>query len=371
MSAEAPAAPLRLTPLTAWHRTRGATLVEFAGWEMPVSYAGIVEEHAAVRTRAGLFDVSHMGRVAVRGPAALAFLQRATSNDAGRLAPGRGQYTLALNAAGGVRDDLIVFRLEGEWLVIVNAGNRAKIAEHFRAHLPVGAQLADRSDELAMIALQGPRAAGLLAPLAPDAVRLERFAIAPCAVAGRTMLVSRTGYTGEDGFELYPPARDAEAVWDALAARGAAPCGLGARDALRLEVAYPLYGHELDETTTPWEARLGWVVKLDKGDFLGRAALLLAKERGAGRRLAGFTAAGPVPRAGCVLTLNGTPAGAVTSGGYSPSLKTGIGLGYLPGTLMPTDALAVVVRGRSVPAAAAALPFVGTGRVAPAPAGTT
>ncbi|MEK7766313.1 MAG: glycine cleavage system aminomethyltransferase GcvT, partial [bacterium] len=333
------------------------------------------EEHAAIRERAGLFDVSHMGRVAVRGGGAEAFLQKLTSNDLARLPPGSGQYTLALNEAGGVRDDLIIFRLEGEWLVVVNAGNRDKIAAHFRAHAGTGVELADRSDELAMIALQGPRAAAVLGSLDAAAPRLERFRIARFRVAGEELWVSRTGYTGEDGFELYPAAARAAAVWDALLAAGAADrvaaCGLGARDALRLEVCYPLYGHELDETTTPWEARLGWVVKLDKGEFLGRAALARAREQGPARRLVGFTCAGPVPRQGCALTLGGAPAGMVTSGGYSPCLKTGIGLGYLPRAPEPGEALAVVVRGRPVPVVPVAPPFYGGGSLERAPKGAT
>ncbi len=362
------AAPLQKTPLTEFHRSRGAQLVDFAGWEMPVVYTSVIDEHLAVRERAGLFDVSHMGRFTLRGAGAEAFLNHLTTNDVRALKPLQGQYTLALNERGGVHDDLICFRLETEFLVIMNAGNRDKILAHFRAHLPAGVTLTHRSDELAMIALQGPQAQAVLERLAPGAGAIGRFFLGRVKVLGTETLVSRTGYTGEDGFELYPESGRAVAVWEALLDAGkhagVVNAGLGARDGLRTEVAYPLYGHEIDEETTPWEAGLGWVVKPSKGDFLGRAAAVAAKERGGGRRLVGLTVSGPVPRPGYPLTVAGEPAGTVTSGTYSPCLKTGIALGYLPSAADPARGLAVVVRGRPLPATPVKLPFYKSGGVA-------
>lgn len=363
-------APLLKTPLTEWHRAHGAQLVDFAGWEMPVSYSGIVDEHMAVRERAGLFDVSHMGRLFVRGPGAEAYLQSLITNDLAKLVPGRGLYTVACNEAGGCRDDLIIYKLEGEWMVIMNAGNRSKIVAHFTARLPAsGVSLANRSDELAMIAFQGARAPAVMERLAPGALALKRFGIAPFDLFGRSMLVARTGYTGEDGFELFPDSVSAVTVWEGLVATGkdlpVVSCGLGARDGLRLEVGYPLYGHEIDEETSPFEAGLGWTVKLDKGEFLGRAALVSLKASGPRKRLVAFTCAPPgVPRQGYPLTLAGKEVGTVTSGTYSPCLKTGIGTGWVPGSSDPSSPLAVVVRGRACAASVVALPFWKTGSVA-------
>ncbi len=363
------ATPLLKTPLTEWHRAHGAQLVDFAGWEMPVSYGGIVDEHMAVRQRAGLFDVSHMGRLFVRGAGAEAYLQSLITNDVSKLVPGRGLYTVACNEAGGCRDDLIIYKLEGEWMVIMNAGNRDKIVKHFTAHLSAGVELVNRSDELAMIAVQGAKAVGVMERLAPGALALKRFGIARFDLAGRSMLVARTGYTGEDGFEVFPASGEAVAVWESLIATGkdlpVIACGLGARDGLRLEVGYPLYGHEIDEETTPFEAGLGWTVKLEKGEFLGRAALVAAKAQGPRKRLVAFTCAPPgVPRQGYPLTLDGKEIGKVTSGTFSPCLKTGIGTGWLPGDASASAALAVVVRGRPCAATIVPLPFWKTGSVA-------
>ena len=360
---------LRSTPLTGMGRALGAHMVDFAGWEMPLYYTGIIEEHLKVRSRAGLFDVSHMGRLFVRGAGAADFLQRMLTNDVFRLEPSQGHYTLALNEAGGVKDDIILFKLEREFLVIVNASNREKIMEHFSSHSSPGVEIADRSADMAMIALQGPAAAAILARIAPVPDRLGRFGIVSVAVAGTPMLASRTGYTGEDGFELYPDSRDAVAVWEALLdagrADGVANCGLGARDGLRLEVGYPLYGHEIGEEAVPWEAGLGWVIRPDKGDFLGRSALMAARERGQGRRLIGLTCAGPgVPRQGFEIVLDGNKAGNVTSGSFSPVLKTGIAMGYISGA--PGEgpgSLAVVVRGKPLPASEVKPPFYKSGGV--------
>jgi len=352
---------LRKTPLTELHRAHGATLVDFAGWEMPVQYTGVLAEHKAVREKAGLFDVSHMGRMVLKGPGAGAFLQGLLTNNVERLRPGEGQYTLALNEAGGARDDLIIFRLEDGFLVVFNAGNRAKILGHFRARLPAGVPLDDRSDELAMIALQGPASPRILGRAGRRADGLKRFCLGSFEVAGHRMWVSRTGYTGEDGFELYPESRDAVATWEALREAGkdvpVAECGLGARDGLRLEVAYPLYGHELDEETTPWEAGLGWVVKMEKGPFLGREALEAAKLAGPRKKLVGLAVTGPVPRQGFEVRAGGLPVGRVTSGTFSPVLGKGIALAYVGTDKDLSRDASVVIRERPVPAVMVSLPF--------------
>ena len=355
---------MKRTPLYAAHRGLGARLVEFAGWEMPVQYRGILDEHRAVRTRAGLFDVSHMGEVELRGPGALAACQMATANDVSRLADGRAQYSLLLEPSGGIVDDIIVHRLSAERVLIcVNASNRDKDVAYLRQHAR-GAEVVDVSDETALLALQGPLATRILARLTDvPLATLPRFACADGAVAGRRALVAHTGYTGENGWELYCAAGDAAALWDALldagSADGLAPAGLGARDTLRLEAALPLYGHELGPDTTPFEARLAWVVRLDKGDFVGRAALLEAKARGPRRCLVGIeTTAAGIPRADYPLLRDGARVGQVTSGTKSPTLGKGIALGYVEPTASALGtALAVEIRGRAIEAQVVRVPF--------------
>jgi len=363
---------LRNTPLITLHRAHGATMVDFAGWEMPVQYAGVLAEHRAVREKAGLFDVCHMGRMVLHGPGAAGFLQGLLSNDAEKLAPWHGQYTLALNDGGGVRDDLIIFRLDDGFLVVFNAGNRAKILSHFRERIGPGAVLEDLSEELGMIAFQGPETPRILERVSPGTGGLKRFCLCLVEVAGRRMWISRTGYTGEDGFELYPKAGDTVATWEALMEAGkdlpVAECGLGARDVLRLEAAYPLYGHELDEETTPWEAGLAWVVKMERGPFLGRGALEAAKLAGPRKKLVGLTVAGPVPRQGYEVRAGERAVGMVTSGTFSPVLGKGIALAWIEpsaasgagGPDLSRDA-SVVVRGKPHPAVMVSLPFHGKG----------
>jgi aminomethyltransferase len=355
---------VRRTPLYDAHRALGARMVDFAGWQMPVQYGGIIEEHTAVRTRAGLFDVSHMGEVEVRGSAAVAACQAATANDVARLADGRAQYSLLLQPDGGIVDDVIVHRIAADRLMIcVNASNRDKDVAYLREHVR-GAEVVDRSDETALLALQGPRATAILARLtALPLAALPRFAFGQGDVAGRAALVAHTGYTGEDGWELYCAAADAPALWAALLEAGAPdgvrPAGLGARDTLRLEAALPLYGHELGPDTTPFEARLGWVVRLDKGEFVGREALVAHKQRGPRRALVGVAlAAAGVPRADYRVLAGGNPVGVLTSGTMSPTLGKGIGLGYVEPASSPVGtALAVEIRGRAVAAEVVALPF--------------
>ncbi|MEA2625453.1 MAG: aminomethyltransferase [Candidatus Binatota bacterium] len=329
-------------------------MVEFAGWEMPVQYSGILGEHRAVRTAAGLFDVSHMGEVELRGAGAIEACQRLATNDVSRLADGDAVYTVLCLPSGGIVDDVIVTRLAADRLLVcVNASNRGKDVAWLREHRR-GADVVDRSDELALIALQGPRSADVLRPLAELEVdRLRRFRAREGSVAGIPVLVSRTGYTGEDGFELYVGWHRAEGLWDALLEAGApcglVPAGLGARDTLRLEKGYALYGNDIDETKTPLEAGLGWVVKLDKGDFVGRDALLRQKRDGLSRSLVGLTMEGAgIPRHGYPILDDGITVGEVTSGTMSPMLGRGIALGYVPAASGgPGTRLAVEIRGRS------------------------
>ena len=359
---------MRRTPLYDAHRAAGARMVDFAGWEMPVQYSGIIDEHIAVRGRAGLFDVSHMGEVEVRGPGALAACQHATANDVARLADGQAQYSLLLTPEGGIVDDVIVYRRAADrFLICVNASNRERDFAYLREHAR-GAEVIDRSDEYALLALQGRRATGILARLTgAQLARVSRFAFTEGEVAGCGALIAHTGYTGEDGWELYCAPEDAEALWNAILeagrSEGIAPAGLGARDTLRLEAALPLYGHELSEEGTPFEARLAWVVRMEKGDFVGRAALARHRERGPRRCLVGVELTEPgVPRAGYRLLQGDRPVGEVTSGTKSPTLGKGIALGYVDPTASDlATALAVEIRGKAVAAQVVRLPFYRSG----------
>ncbi len=352
------------TPLYDAHVRAGARMVEFAGWEMPVQYAGILEEHEAVRTRVGLFDVSHMGEVVFRGPKALEALNRAFTNDLGKVIDGQAQYGCLCRDTGGIVDDVVVYRRSADdLLVCVNAANRAKDFSWLASHAG-GAVVTNESDAWGQLALQGPRAAQVLQRLTTvnlSGIRSYRFA--PGEVAGVKCLVARTGYTGEDGFELFCPSDRAARLWDALleAGRpeGIAPCGLGARDSLRLEMAYRLYGSDMDDSTTPLEAGLAWVVKLDKGDFVGRAALVKQKEQGLSKKLVGFvlTDAG-IARHGYPVVQDGKTIGTVTSGTRSPSLKLSIGLAYVPPALAAEGStFAVEIRGRPAAAKVVKTPF--------------
>lgn len=359
---------LRRTPLHAEHEAAGARMVPFAGYEMPVQYpTGITAEHQAVRTAAGLFDVSHMGEFEVRGGRALDLVQRVTTNDASRLEPGQAQYSTLVDDEGRLLDDLIVYRYPDRWMLVVNGANRAADWEWVSAHaaeLGDGVDLRDRSDEVALLALQGPRAQEVLRGLTGtdlDAIGYYRFAEGE--VDGVPATISRTGYTGEDGFELYLPADEAPRVWrrllEAGRERGLTPAGLGCRDSLRLEMGYALYGSDLDRTRTPLEAGLGWVVKLDKGDFVGRDALRAEKEAGVRERLAGFRLRERgFPRHGYPVLHGGERVGTVASGVVSPTLGEGIGTAYLPAELAkPGTEIAVEIRGRAVPAEVVRPPF--------------
>lgn len=360
---------LQRTPLHARQVERGARMVPFAGWEMPVQYQGILEEHRAVRERAGLFDVSHMGEVLVEGDAALEALQQLVPNDVARLKVGHGLYTPMCYPHGGIVDDLIIFHLQSNrYLMVVNAATHARdlawIEEHRR-----GATVRDISREMALLALQGPAATAILRRLTDVPLdEMRPFDILPEAlVAGRQMILSRTGYTGEDGFELGSAWDDAAHLWDALletgVSSGLVPVGLGARDTLRLEAGFMLYGNDIDDTTSPLEAPLGWTVKWDKGDFIGREALLRRREEGPARRLVGFSVEGrAVARHGYGLLHQKEPVGSVTSGTFSPTLQMSIGMGYLPSALTKDGALSVEIRDRAVPIRLTRLPFYRTAR---------
>jgi aminomethyltransferase len=346
----------------------GAKLVPFAGWEMPIQYKGIAAEHTAVRERAGLFDVSHMGELHVTGPAALAAVDSLITNDLSKAANGQAIYTCCCNAAGTILDDLIVYRrAENDVLVVCNASNRPKIAAHFAEALRGRAEFRDESDETALIAVQGPRALELLAraKASLDASQLRSFRFATGRIADVDVTIARTGYTGEDGVELFCPNAGAATLFSALLEAGSAlgvePIGLGARDTLRLEARLSLYGNEIDETTNPIEAGLSWVVKLDKpGGFLGRDALARVKAAGPTRTIVGFEMVGRgIARHGYpLLSASGASIGVCTSGGPSPTLGKSIGLGYLPIAHSAVDSTFLVdCRGKSIEAKVVKTPF--------------
>jgi aminomethyltransferase len=359
------AAPLGRTPLYDRHRALGAKLVPFAGFEMPVQYpAGITAEHKAVRERCGVFDVSHMGEFLVRGPDALAFVNHVGTNDAAKLADGQAHYSTLCNERGTVEDDCLVYRHAADRvMLVVNASNRGKDLAHvLRYKGAFDCTVEDVSDSVALLAVQGPDAEDVLRPLAAaDLAAIKYYWFAEAEVAGVPCTVSRTGYTGEDGFELYCPADRAAELWDALLATGrVTPCGLGARDTLRLEMGMALYGNDIDDTTTPYEANLAWTVKLAKGDFVGRAALEAQKAAGVPRRLVGFAVAErAIPRHGMPVYVAGEASGVVCSGTMSPTLGTAIGMCYVPAASAAEGSpIEVDVRGRRVPATVAKPPFV-------------
>lgn len=354
------------TPLYEAHLEAGAKMVDFAGWMMPVRYGSDIEEHKAVRLAAGLFDVSHMGEIRVRGEGALAFLQRVTPNDVAKLEVGRCHYSALLTPQATYVDDLLIYHLDqDDYLVVVNASNIEADFAWLDDQPHPGCEIENQSDKFALLALQGPKAKEILARHTNadlDAIRYYGFA-QDQEVAGAPCLISRTGYTGEDGFELYLPPEDAPRVWRALLAGGAdlglKPAGLGARDTLRLEAGMALYGHEIDAGTTPLEANLGWVVKLGKGDFLGRDVLLAQKEQGPLRKLVGFTMVGKgIARQGYKVFWQGAEAGEVRSGTFSPTLEKAIGTAYVPATAVaPGTPLEIEIRGKRIEAVVAPMPF--------------
>lgn len=362
---------LHQTPLHDVHQALGARMMAFGGFDMPVQYTSIIDEHKAVRTAAGLFDISHMGEVMVRGPEALAFVQHLVTNDAAKLYDGRAMYTVMCQPDGGIVDDLIVYRLSNEeYMLVINAANIEKDVAWMEAHNPMGAHLENISSETALLALQGPESFFIAQPFTNadlDDLTFYHFVQDHAFMDCDDVLISHTGYTGERGLELYCPPAEAERIWnellDAGEDAGLQPVGLGARDTLRLEAGYCLYGNDITDETNPYEAGLGWIVKLDSGDFIGRDALAEVKNEGPARKLVGFVVNEQgIPRHGYpILPAEGDePIGLVTSGSQSPMLGQGIGLGYVPNEpafTEPGQALRIQTRRRPLAATVAKPPF--------------
>ena len=356
---------MQRTPLHEEHVALGAKMVPFAGFEMPVQYpSGITAEHKAVREGAGLFDVSHMGEFIIRGPDAVAFINFVTTNDVNALAVGQAHYSTILNEGGTIVDDCLVYRFDDHLMMVVNASNKDKDLAHILQYrMPFECTIDDASDRFALLALQGPRAQEVLARHTKadlDAIQYYHFVVG--TVAGvDDVVISRTGYTGEDGFELYLDASRAAHVWRALLKDGdVTPAGLGARDTLRLEMGMALYGNDIDDTTTPLEANLGWLVKLAKGDFVGRDALVRQKEQGIPRKLVGFVPDDKrsIARHGYGVTCAGMPSGEVRSGTMSPTLGYPIGTCYVPvAAAREGSSIQIDIRGKSVPATVTKTPF--------------
>jgi len=357
---------LRQTPLHARHVALGARMVPFGGWDMPVEYSGISDEHLAVRTRVGLFDVSHMGEIEVAGRDALAGIQRITSNDASKLKTGQAQYSGLTTEQGTFVDDLLVYRLaDSHFLLVVNASNIEKDFDWITSRTSgIGDVVAvNTSSRYALIALQGPAAREVLQPLTGvDLAGMKYYWFANGEVASVRATISRTGYTGEDGFEIFVAPAYAPRVWDALLEAGRAadirPCGLGARDTLRLEAAMRLYGNDIDDTTTVLEADLEWIVSWTKGDFVGRSALEAQKQAGVPRRIVGFEMTDrAIARHGYSVMIDGQSDGVVTSGTQTPFLRKAIGMAYVPSSLGEGDAIEIDVRSRRAAARIVPLPF--------------
>jgi len=356
---------LRKTALNAAHRRLKARMVNFGGWDMPVEYSGIVSEHLATRTAAGLFDVSHMGEIEIFGDRALDLVQHVTCNDASKLAVGQAHYSGLMTAQGTFVDDLLVHKIsDRHYFLCVNAGNQDQDFEHIRTHNLAGAEIENAGKRYSQLAIQGPRALGILqrlteVPLA--SIPYYHFTFGD--VDGVDCLIARTGYTGEDGFEIYFVPEHSEKLWSHLledgAEEGLIPCGLGARNTLRLEASMCLYGHEIDDTTTPWEAGLGWICKPNKREFLGREALLRQKEKGVERTLVGFEMQDRfIARDGCAVSAGGKPVGRVTSGSPAPFLKKNIGMAYVPPEFRaPGTEISIEIRGRQAPARIVPMPF--------------
>ena len=324
---------LRNTPLIQAHIDSGARLVEYAGWSMPVLYTSILEEARAVRTGVGIFDISHMGRTRISGANATGLLQKLTTNDIDSLAHYEAQYSLLSNPTGGIIDDIIVYRETADtYLIVINASNTEKDLRWIGSHVGAGVEIADNTSATAMIAVQGPGAPIMVSALAGNAalLSLQRFQFAQGAIGGAPATFCRTGYTGEDGFEVIVPAADAVAVWNGFRDANAVQCGLGARDALRIEAGYPLYGHEIDDSTNPVEAGLMWVVRLDKGDFTGSDRIRTIKSTGSIRKLVGLRSEErQQPRQGYIIYRDGNAVGTVTSGVFSPTRNRSIAMGYI------------------------------------------
>jgi aminomethyltransferase len=349
------------TPLYDWHASHAGRIVEFAGWSMPVQYTTITEEHNAVRTAAGLFDISHMGRLSFAGPDGLDLIQSVWTNNAATMKDGQVRYGLITNDNGGIRDDVLVYRWPYGWAMVVNASNRAKIVDWLGRHKGSrNVEVSDQTTTTAMVVVQGPKALEICRGLTEaDAGALGYYHATPTRYKGKGCVLSRTGYTGEDGIELMVTAAQAVELWEDLVARGARPCGLGARDTLRLEAAMPLYGHELNEDIDPLQAGLAWAVKMDKGDFVGRAALARRREDKTLRQRVGLELEGKrIAREGAAVLSGGNPVGRVTSGTLSPTLSKVIAMAYVdPPFTAAGTACEVDIRGQPVPARVVPLPF--------------
>lgn len=355
-------ADLRRSPLDDRHRGLGGHMTPFGGWDMPLDYGSVVAEHTAVRTAAGVFDLSHLGTLAVTGGGAERALQAALTNDVRALEPGRAHYTLCLDADGGIVDDLLVYRLGWGYFVVPNAANAAAVGESIATCAGPDAEVADVKAELACVAVQGPSSAGVLAAAG---IPVEHLGYLDCEVLGEAApgplrgVLARSGYTGERGYEVFCPAAGAGELWDRVLAAGAVPAGLGCRDTLRLEMGYPLHGNDISPDTSPVDARLGWAVKPGTG-FRGEESYARAKEAGPERRLWGLRATGRgIPRRGCaVRAAGGETVGEVTSGTFSPTLKVGIAMAYLDAAVEQGAGVVVDVRGKDVAAEVVRPPFV-------------
>jgi len=346
---------LRRTPLYDAHVRLNARMVDFAGWSMPVMYAGILEETRAVRNGMGIFDISHMGRTRIYGDGATQLLQSLTSNDVSSLANSQAQYSLLTNPQGGIIDDIIVYREAAEaYMVVINASNTEKDLTWIRSHATPGVTIEDNSGATAMIAVQGPKAPQTIATMCgtDTLLALPRFHYTTGVIESVAATFCRTGYTGEDGYEVIVPAESAERVWDALAAAGATPCGLGSRDALRIEAGYPLYGHEIDDTTTPVEALLMWAVSLEKGEFTGRAHIAEVKANGPTRKLMGIVSSERIqPRQGYTVYVGNDAIGVITSGVFSPTLGRSVAMAYIDSRYAKTGTnVEILIREKRVPA---------------------
>jgi aminomethyltransferase len=349
------------TPLYDWHVAHDARMMDFAGWDMPIQYSTIIEEHNAVRSGAGLFDISHMGRLSFAGTEALDLIQRVFTNDAAAMKNFQVRYGLICNERGGIRDDVLVYRWPSGWAMVVNASNREKILDWLEEQKGGrDAQVTDQTMQTCMVAVQGPRAVEWCRDLtAADPAGLAYYHATPTTYHGEPCVVSRTGYTGEDGIEVMAGADQARELWEDVLGRGAKPCGLGARDTLRLEAAMPLYGHELTEEIDPFQARLGWAVKMDKGDFIGREALARRRQDPTLQQRVGLELAGKrIARDGAAVLAGGKAVGRVTSGTFSPTLGKVIAMAYVdPAYTQPGTACEVDIRGKAEPARVVPLPF--------------
>jgi aminomethyltransferase len=343
------------------HVAHGARMVDFAGWDMPVQYTSIIDEHTTVRQGAGLFDISHMGRLSFGGPDALAWIQRVFTNNAATMKDFQVRYGLVCNDQGGIRDDILVYRWPYGWAMVVNASNRPKIVAWLGdSKGTLNAQVVDQTLDTCMVAVQGPKALAVCAGMfEADPNQLKYYYAAPTRYQGQGCVVSRTGYTGEDGLEIMVNAKQGVQVWEDLLQRGAKPCGLGARDTLRLEAAMPLYGHELSEEIDPFQAGLGWAVKLDKGDFRGRDALIRREDDPTLRHRVGLELESKrIAREGAVVKVRGQTVGAVTSGTFAPTLNKSIAMAYVdPSHARAGTMCAIDIRGKDEAARVVALPF--------------